>query len=118
MVENITEVTNTKNWSNFYITSGGRIWGIANNEKLNGEAQERRNVMGNSFNTAEEACYTKSQIEAWARLKKYTERRVVFRNGNPIIELEFHLPTEESGTFDSDIILLANQYQRKEGICA
>lgn len=118
MVEDITEVASTKKWLNFYITSGGRIWGIENEEKLNGEAQERRNVMGNSFTTAEEACYTKSQIEAWARLKKYAERRVVFRNGNPIIELEFHLPTKEPETFNNDIMLLANQYQRKRRICA
>lgn len=114
MVEDITKMNSVKNWSNFYITSGGRIWGIADKDKLNGETQERRNVLGNSFNTAEEACYAKSQIEAWARLKKYAKSRAFLRNGNPIIEIKFCLPTEKLSMFSSDIMLLANHYQEKE----
>lgn len=114
MVENITAINNADHWSNFYITSGGRIWGVVNEDKLKGEAQERRNVIGNSFSTVEEACYVKNQLEAWARLKKYVERRITFRNGNPVLELEFHLPAKEGEIFNNDVMLLANKYQEEE----
>lgn len=112
MVEYSTVLKN-QNWQNYYITSAGRIWGVTDEEKLKGEAQERRNVLGNSFRTVEEACYAKSQIEAWARLKPYAKTRVIFRNGNPVMEVEFYLPAGEPA-FKSDILLLSNQYQEDE----
>ena len=73
-------------------------------------AQERRNVLGNSFRTMEEACYIKSQIEAWTRLKKYASTNVICKEGRPVIELAFDIPAQKSAEFSGDIMLLANQY--------
>lgn len=61
MVQDASELAKLGNWTNYFITSGGRIWGVSDEEKINGEAQERRNIMGNCFKTPEEACLVKAK---------------------------------------------------------
>lgn len=104
-MENLSTVST--NWLKYYITSGGKIWGVAREELLSGDAQQRRELIGNSFNTPEEAALAKAKLEASKRLTPYVEKRLQTVNGCPAIVSIFHLNRDEYKLLEGDIKLLA-----------
>lgn len=96
-----------QNWTRYYLTSGGRIWGVSNQEKLDGEAQSRRELLGNDYSSAEEAALAKAKIEARTRTEKYAQKMLRFDdNGNPIIEFHYSLPAYDREALINDLRLL------------
>lgn len=98
----------------YYITSGGRIWGVKDAKLLDEDAQKRREVLGNSFASPMEAALAKAKIEAWARLSPYANSRVyVSNNGVPIMMVEFVVPDSMSlEALKNDVELLAKRSNR------
>ena len=97
----------------YYLTSGGRVWGVSKDELVEGDAQKRREMLGNNFETAEEACVAKAQLEAWARLKKYAHMSLTNRGGRPVLEVMFDF-SEDDATSMSDLRLVAGVYKQRE----
>lgn len=97
----------------YYITSGGRIWGVKDAKLLDGSAQKRREVLGNSFASPMEAALVKAKIEAWARLSPYASSRVYVSNGVPMMMVEFVVPDSMSlEALKNDVELLAKRSNR------
>ena len=94
-----------KSLSRFYITSGGRIWGLRP-ETEDTEAQNRRNVMGNSFDSLEKAALAKARIEAWARVKDYAIKKRRYDEGKPVLEFTFNFPKETARYLEGDLRVL------------
>ena len=91
---------------NYYITSAGRIWGTKSEDRLKGDAQERRNVLGNNFKTPEEAAMAKAQLEAWNRVKDYIRKKIVIRDGQPVLEFICDFPANNYLKLSEDLSLL------------
>ena len=89
----------------YYITSAGRIWGVKP-ETEDTEAQTRRNVMGNNFDSLEKAALAKARIEAWARVRKYALRKMRYEDGKPVLEFYFDFPKNESSYLEGDLRIL------------
>lgn len=104
--ENEHQAKTPQNCVNYYITSGGRIWGVKDREKLEGEAQERRDVLGNNFKSAEAAALAKAQLEAWNRLKGYIRKRIITREGQPVLEFICNFPVDEYPQLSEDLSIL------------
>ena len=94
-----------KQLTNFYITSGGRIWGTKP-ETEDTEAQTRRNVMGNNFESLEKAALAKARIEAWARVRNYVVKKLRYEDGKPVLEFHFDFPKNESDYLEGDLRVL------------
>ncbi len=92
----------------YYITSTGKIWGIQNEECLDGDAQKRREMLGNSFNTPEEAALAKVKQEATTRLAPYARKELRIEDGDLTIVTKYHLGPKERELLEGDVILLAN----------
>lgn len=91
----------------YHITSTGKIWGLKNEELLDGEAQRRRELIGNSFDTPEAAALAKAKQEARTRLAPYASRELRVINGELAIVEKFHFTKEECDLLRGDVILLA-----------
>ena len=95
------------NCINYYITGSGRIWGVQKEELVNGEAQSRRNIIGNSFKTAKEASLAKAKLEAIHRLAPYAEKEYKIVDGVPAITIKFFCNEDNKETVRNDVRLLA-----------
>lgn len=91
---------------NYFITSSGRIWGTKSEDRLKGDAQERRNVLGNNFKTPEEAAMAKAQLEAWNRVRNHIRKKIIIRDGQPVLELICDFPTDNYSNLSEDLSLL------------
>lgn len=91
--------------SRFYITSGGRIWGVKPDTE-DTEAQNRRNVMGNNFDSLEKAALAKARIEAWSRVKNYAIKKLRYEKGKPVLEFTFDFPKETAILLEGDLRVL------------
>ena len=101
--------SSTREGYRYYITSAGRIWCVGDEEKLEGEAQTRRELLGNDFSSAEEAALAKAKQEARVRTEKYAQKTLRFdENNNPVIELRFILPSNDRNPLINDIRLLVD----------
>lgn len=89
----------------YYITSGGRIWGVRP-ETEDTEAQARRNVMGNNFDSLEKAALAKARIEAWSRVRNYATKKLRYEDGKPVIEIYFGFPKDKSECLEGDLRIL------------
>lgn len=95
-----------RNCVNYFITSSGRIWGTKSEDCLEGEAQERRNVLGNNFKTPEEAAMAKAQLEAWNRVRNYIRKKIIIRDGQPVLEFICDFPADNYLKLSEDLSLL------------
>ena len=93
----------------YYITGTGKIWWIAKEEVLSGDAQQRREQIGNSFRTPEEAALAKVKLEARNRLAPYAEKQLRIIDGCPAIVTKFHLDEKNYKQLRGDIRLLAGK---------
>lgn len=103
----ITEQELPRDWIRYYITSTGKIWGVKKEELMEGDAQKRRELIGNSFNSPEEASLAKVRLEAFNRLLPHMSNQLKVENGAPTIVTRFHLTDEEYHLLQGDIALLA-----------
>lgn len=100
-------MNSSHNYYRYYITSAGRIWGVGNEERLDGEAQMRRELMGNDFATPEEAAFAKAQLEAKVRTEKYAEKVLrLDADNNPVIEVRYHFPNNDREPLLNDLRML------------
>ena len=95
-------------WLKYYLTQTGKIWGVRTEDLLSGDAQQRRELIGNSFDTYEEAALAKIKLEASHRLAPYAKKHLQIIDGSPAIVTKFHLTTEEYNLLKGDIVILAN----------
>lgn len=110
------EIENIPNdYLRYYITGGGRIAGLKNEDLLDGDAQRRRELLGNSFMSAEEASYAKCQMEAWARLKDHAICKLTVKDGKPVIEIEFDFTTQD-GELMIDARMVAAKHEASETV--
>ncbi len=108
----ITESELPRDWLKYYLTSTGKIWGVKRDELMEGDAQRRREMMGNSFNTPEEASLAKVKLEALHRLMPYMKNQLRIINGDPAIVTRFSMPYQDYRLLQGDIALLANTNQK------
>lgn len=104
----IPEIEVPKDWLKYYITSTGKIAGVKKEEILEGDAQQRRELIGNSFNTPEEASLAKVKLEAFNRLRPYMVREFKMIHGTPTIVTRFNIPNQDYHYLQGDIALLAD----------
>ena len=99
----------------YYITSTGKIWWISREEVLSDSAQQRRELIGNSFDTPEDAAFAKVKLEAIMRLSPFAEKELRTVDGCPAIITKFHLDDINENLLQGDIMLLAgvNNYKAK-----
>ncbi|MDO4746792.1 MAG: hypothetical protein Q4A70_00390 [Candidatus Saccharibacteria bacterium] len=96
------------NWLSYYLTGTGKIAGVKREELLEGDAQQRRELIGNSFSTPKEASHAKAKLEALNRLKPYTVREFKMDYNTPTIITKFKIPDREYHLLQGDIALLAD----------
>lgn len=104
----VPETKMSNNWLSYYLTGTGKIGGVKREELLEGDAQQRRELIGNSFNTPAEASLAKAKLEAFNRLKPYmiSEFKIVY--DTPTIVTKFNIPKQDYHYLQGDIALLAD----------
>ena len=94
-------------FKSYYVTGAGRISYAKRKEILEGDAQKRRELMGNAFNSYEAAALAKVKLEATNRLKPYAEKELCAIKGVPTIITKYHIPKEKYDELMCDLNLLA-----------